>query len=313
MSGRVVVAGGTGFVGRALVAHLEEIGYEVTVLTTSSAGADPRFVPWDGRTLGEWAGALEGARALINLSGSSINVLWTPENRKRILSSRVDSTRTLGTALARASSRPPLWINASAIGFYGDTGQAEATENSPPGAGFLGETCRAWEAAVDETCPPGVRAVKLRIGIVLGPDGGILQPLARLTRLYLGGSIGKGTHWVSWIHRTDLVRMASWLFEEPLSGPLNAVAPYPVQNREFMAELRRVLGRPWSPPAPSFAAALGARLMGTEPALATVSQRVRPHVALDRGFEFRFPTLASALEEIYGSARRAQDRATRAG
>lgn len=253
---------------------------------------------WDGRRIGDWAKELAGASLVVNLSGSSINQVWTDSAKREILLSRIESTRAIGAALAECDRPPSVWINASAIGYYGDTGSFEVSEASPPGEGFLAETCAAWEAAVDEFDSP-VRRVKMRTGVVLGRGGGALEQLLRLTRLFLGGSAGSGRQFISWIHLRDLVSMFAWAAaESEIVGPVNAVSPNPVTNAVFMRELRSSVHRPWSPPAPAALLRLGARLAGTEGDLVLMSQRVFPQIAEAHDFPFAFPTLREALANL---------------
>ncbi|HRF59744.1 MAG TPA: TIGR01777 family oxidoreductase [Fimbriimonadaceae bacterium] len=297
--GRIVLAGGSGFVGKGLMTEFLGAGHEVVVLSRSgSRESEVRFVAWDGKRVGAWAEELEGAAAIVNLAGRSVDCVWDEQNRREIRDSRVDATRAIGRALNACVDPPPVWINASAIGYYGDTGSHEVSEASPAGSGFLAETCREWEAAVDEF-PSPVRKVRLRIGVVLGRGSGILEKLGRMTRLFLGGSAGRGTQFVSWIHLRDLLRLTEWAIEtHNVAGPVNATAPNPVPNAVLMAELRRAMRRPWSPPAPALAVRIGAKLMGTEPTLALASQRVVPQIALAHDFPFEFPTLRAALADL---------------
>lgn len=299
MPGRIVIAGGSGFVGKGLMTEFLGAGHEVVVLSRSgSRESEVRFVAWDGQRLGEWVAELEGAQAVINLAGRSVDCVWDEQNRREIRDSRVDATRAIGMALSACSRPPEVWINASAIGYYGDTGSQEVSEASPAGSDFLAQTCLEWEAAVDEF-PSPVRKVKLRIGVVLGRGSGILEKLGRMTRLFLGGSAGRGTQFVSWIHIRDLLRLTDWAMRtESVAGPVNATAPNPVPNAVLMAELRRAMRRPWSPPAPAFAVRFGARMLGTEPTLALMSQRVVPQIALAHDFPFEFPTLRAALADL---------------
>jgi uncharacterized protein (TIGR01777 family) len=191
-------------------------------------------------------------------------------------------------------------VQASAVGFYGDTKENLCDENSSVGNDPLAGICRQWENAFNSAAAPKTRRVALRIGFVLGRDGGALSVLARLTKLFLGGAAGNGRQFISWIHLADLVRMfVAAVEQENLVGTFNAVAPNPVTNAEFMRELRRALDRPWSPPAPVFAVKIGSRLMGSEASLALVSQRCTPEKFLAAGFEFRFSTLRAALENLY--------------
>ncbi len=298
---RIVIAGGSGFIGTALAKELTGRDYEVIVLTRSPSerGDGIQEVEWDGEHLGEWIKLLDGAAAVINLTGKNINCPHTPENLRALTSSRVNSVNAIAAAILHVKTPPRIWIQASAIGFYGDTHDVLCDENSSAGNDSLAEICKQWESAFASAETPATRKVLLRIGFVLGREGGALPVLAKLTKCFLGGSVGSGRQFISWIHLADLTRMFVAAIErEELSGTFNAVAPKPVTNKEFMRELRRALHRPWSPPAPEFAVRLGARLMGSEPSLALAGQRCAPKRFLAAGFEFEFSELRTALENL---------------
>ena len=299
--GRVVIAGGTGFVGQHLTPVLRRAGFEVTILgrgkTAERNGI--RHVQWDGETVGPWADGLDGAVAIVNLAGKSINCHHTDKNRREILKSRVNSVRALGHALAFIPKPPTVWIQASGIGVYGDTGDHVCTEEAPHGLDFTAQVCDEWEGALAAVRTP-IRKVVLRLGLVMHPNGGFLKILARLTRLFLGGQAGDGRQYVSWIHMADLCHMflVSLRYAE-IFGTYNACSPYPVTNAELMAELRHALHRPWSPPVPKFAARIGSWLMGSEPSLVFASQRGVPRHFLAQDFPFDFPQLRPALENLF--------------
>lgn len=298
---RIVIAGGSGFIGSALAGEFSRRGYEVVVLTRSprerSDGA--REVAWDAENGGAWTEQLDGATALINLTGKNINCPHTAENLRGITASRVNSVNALTAAFAKIKSPPRVWVQASATGFYGDTGDTLCDESAPNGRDALSKICREWESAFSAATLPDTRKVTLRIGFVLGRESGALPVLSKLTKLFLGGAVGNGRQYISWIHLADLVQMfVTAVEDEKNSGTFNAVAPNAVTNAEFMRELRHALHRPWSPPAPAFAVKLGARLMGSEPSLALVSQRCSPKRFSAAGFQFQFPELAPALENL---------------
>jgi uncharacterized protein len=299
---RIVIAGGSGFIGTALAKELIARGHEVVVLTRwPSERADGILEEeWDGRHLGEWIKFLDGASAVINLAGKNINCPHTPENLRAITDSRVNSVNAIAAAILHVKTPPPVWVQASAIGFYGDTRDRLCDETSPAGGDALAGVCKKWEGAYESATTLATRKVLLRIGFVLGREGGALPVLSRLTKFFLGGSAGNGKQFISWIHLADLRRMFAEAIErKELSGTFNAVAPAPVTNREFMRELRRALHRPWSPPAPEFAVRLGAWLMESEPSLALAGQRCAPEKILTAGFEFQFSELCAALEDIF--------------
>ena len=298
---RIVIAGGSGFIGTALTSAFGERGCEVIVLTRRSRARRDlvREVVWDGEHPGDWMHFLDGADAVINLTGKNINCPHTPENLGEIIASRVNSVNAIAAAIGKVEKPPHAWVQASATGFYGDTGNITCDESAPAGNDALANVCRQWEAACAAADVPQTRKVTLRIGFVLGRAGGALPVLSKLTKCFLGGAAGSGRQYISWIHLADLVQMfVSAVENEKLSGIFNAVAPGAVTNAEFMRKLRRRLDRPWSPPAPVFAVRIGSRLMGSEASLALVSQRCMPKKLLEAGFEFQFPQLRAALENL---------------
>jgi len=300
----IVLAGGSGFIGQSLSPFLLSKNYGVIVLTRAESdyrGA-VRNVHWDGKTLDDWLEFVNGAFAVVNLTGRSINCRHTPEHRREIIDSRVDSVRVLGQAIARCAQPPKAFVQIAGVGIYGDKGERICDENTPPGDDFVTKVCEKWEAAFESVEAPATRKVLLRLGVVLGPNGGFLGLLGRLTRWFLGGQVGNGRQYLSWIHIADLSRMVLASIEnQELTGVFNATSPNPVPNAEFMRELRRTLHRPGSPPVPEFAARIGSWLMGTEADLALVSQRCVPKRFIEKDFSFEFPTLRQALTNIFPS------------
>ncbi len=299
MKPRVILAGGSGFIGRALTPVLTAAGYEIVVLTRTPPSSQTGVVSvrWDGKNLGDWARLLEGSAAVVNLAGRSINCRHTQRNRRIIVESRVDSVRVLGQAIAQSAQPPPVFVQAAGIGIYGDAGDRWCDESAPHGTDFVAEVCERWEAAFAEVT--ATRKVLLRLGVVLGSDGGFFRVLSRLTRLFLGGQIGHGRQFISWIHMADLTHLLRLAIEMPeITGIYNACSPQPVCNAEFMRELRQTLHRPWSPPVPKFAARIGSWLMGSEASLAFVSQRGVPGHFLQQDFQFDFPELRPALHHL---------------
>lgn len=296
---RVAVSGSTGLVGSALCAHLEERGDRVIRLVRSSGSSASGTIPWNPAAGELEPSSLEGCDAVVHLSGENLSHgRWTRERRKRILTSRVASTQLLATALASLRHPPQVFVCASAIGFYGDRGEELLTEESAAGReGFLPEVCRAWEEAAGPAVGAGIRVVNLRIGVVLSPLGGALPKMARPFRFGLGGRLGSGRQFVSWITLVDLVGCFSRVLEDAaLSGPVNAVAPHPVTNGEFTAALARHYGKPARLPAPAFLLNLALGQMAPELLLA--STRVVPARLLAAGHAFRHPELARALGEL---------------
>jgi uncharacterized protein (TIGR01777 family) len=308
MSGRVILAGGSGFIGTMLARELLARGYKVVILSRRGS-AQNSFVtrhsssttlPWDGQSIGEWAGGLDGAKAIVNLAGRSVNCRHTEWNRRKIIESRVNSVKVISEALKNCARPPGVWVQAGGEGIYGDYGEGCCEESTPSTEGFLVDICRLWEGAFNEALTPNTRHVLLRIGFVLGKDGGALEVLARLTKWGLGGAAGNGRQYINWIHGADLCRMFVAAIEEPgMEGVFNASGPEPVTNAEFMRELRRVLHRPWSPPAPAWAVRLGAWLMGSDGRLALTGRCCVPKRILDRGFRFEFEELSGALVDLH--------------
>jgi uncharacterized protein (TIGR01777 family) len=298
---RVVIAGGTGFIGRALAAEFARRGLDVAVLTRSPR---PRRdgvaeVAWNGVQAGAWEALLDGAEAVVNLAGRNINCRQTPDQLREIVASRVNSVQAIAAAIGRVKQAPRVWVQAGAVGFYGDTGKVICDETAGAGGDTLADVCRQWEAALAAAEAPQTRKVILRMGVVLGREGGALPVLNTMTKWFLGGAAGNGRQYLSWVHLADLAAMfAAAVADERLSGVFNAVGPDPVTNAQFMQELRRVHHRPWSPPAPALAVRLGAWLMGSDGSLALISQRCVPKRFLELGFQFRFTDIALALNDL---------------
>lgn len=300
---RVVIAGGSGTIGRRLVREFAEHGISSVVLSRSGRPVPGAVetLKWDGETVGEWAKSLEGSIAVVNLAGETIAQLWTDDAKKRILGSRVNATRVIGEAILRCELPPRIWVNGSAIGFYGDTGEESKTEVDPGSNDFLGETCRAWEAAQTQFDLPATKLARIRIGVVLSPEEGMLPRLAQLAKMGLGSAIGDGKQWISWIHEDDLVSLFRFIIEHELEGVWNGVSPNPIRNADFMGALRAHFGRPWVPPVPPFMLGAMKGITKTEPTLALISQRVDARKATDAGFSFGFDEIAPAIRDILSS------------
>ncbi len=293
--GRVVIAGGSGFIGQALAREFREHGYDVAILSRSGEGETTQ---WDGESVGDWAGLLNQAKAVINLAGESVMLRWTEENKRKILESRVKSTEAIGKAIRTCAIPPEVWVNASAIGYYGDRGDEELDEDSSAGEDFLPETCLAWERAQDASETPTTRKAKVRVGVVLGRNGGAYEELAKVTKRFLGGAQGSGKQWISWIHLEDLAGIFRWAVESDHVGAVNGVGLHPVRNRELMAAMRETFGKPWSPPAPAFVLKLAGAFMGVQTDVLLQGQRVKSRVLAEAGFEYRHPELRGALKSL---------------
>lgn len=290
---KIVVSGASGFIGTPLCAALRERGDEVIELTRgpSSEGR----LHWDPAAGELDAGALSGVDAVVHLAGEPIAGLWTGSKKERILESRRAGTLLLAQAAATADPHPAVFVGSSAIGFYGDRGDEQLTEESGNGDGFLAEVVRVWEESAQPARDAGVRTVNLRIGLVLGPDGGMLGPLKPLFKLGAGGRVGSGSQWWSWVALQDVINAFIFAIDDAgASGAYNVAAPDPVTNAQFTKVFAKAVHRPAFLPAPAFAMRLAMRDMADEMLLA--SQRVDSSKLREAGFEFSYTDLTKALE-----------------
>jgi hypothetical protein len=291
---KLLITGGTGFIGGALCRALLQHGHELTLPTRSPQpppSSRVRYCAWDSDV---WRAALGEAEGVINLAGEPIaGKRWTAPQKRAIRESRLATTKRLVDAMASLPRRPAVLVSASAVGYYGARGDEPLTEADPPGAGFLAELAQAWEQEAQRAQRLGVRVACLRTGVVLAPGGGALAKMVPPFRFFLGGPLGSGRQWLSWIHRDDLIRLIEWtLSRSDIAGAVNATAPEPVTMAAFCRELGRVLKRPsWAPvPAPVLRL-----LLGEMADMLLTGQRVVPQAALRAGYPFRFPALAEAL------------------
>lgn len=307
---RLILAGGSGFLGQALAKHFTALGWEVVVLTRKPAGhpGTTREVVWDGETRGEWTRELEGADAVINLSGKSVDCRYTAANRRLLIESRVRPTRAIGEAIAACARPPRVWMNASSATIYrhtlGPAWDESCTDFAPtPEAkdSFSLEIIHAWEGALAAFTLPHTRKLALRTTLVLGHGANSVFPvLCRLARLGVGGRMGSGEQFVSWIHETDFCRALQFILEhDELSGPVNLGSPNPVPNHEWMRAFRELVRAPFGLPATRWMLEVGAFFMRTETELILKSRRVLPGKLLKAGFEFRFPALRGALCNLH--------------
>jgi uncharacterized protein len=297
ISMHILVTGASGLIGSALVSALTSIGFEVTRLVRRQPQSGEKAAYWNPLTGSIDVSALDGVDAVVHLAGENIAQRWTPANKVNIRDSRVKGTQILCEALTRLASPPDVLVSASAIGYYGDRGEEVLTEESPPGRGFLAEVCRAWEAATEPARQTGLRVVQLRFGVVMSSAGGALAKILPPFRLGLGGTLGSGRQYMSWIALDDAVgAIQQAIVTDSLQGPTNAVAPQAVSNQEFTKTLGKVLGRPTVVPLPAFAARLMFGEMADELLLA--SARVQPVKLLASGYHFRYPELEGALRHL---------------
>jgi uncharacterized protein (TIGR01777 family) len=305
---RVIITGGTGLIGTALSQQLAAAGYDVVVLSRRAPGtvalpAGIAAAQWDSRTASGWGHLAEGAKAIVNLAGSSIGGTgflpsrWNPERKRRILQSRLDAANAVLDAVEQAESKPEVIIQASGIDYYASVPKSQSvTEETPAGDGFLADVCLQWEAAMKPVEKHGVRLATIRTGLVLDDEGGSLPWILLPHRLFVGGWFGSGKQWFSWIHRDDEARAIQYLIESPESaGSYNLTAPDPATSRTFAHAVGRVLRRPTFMPVPAFAIKL---MFGEVGQLVLEGQRVLPARLQAEGFHFEHPELEAALHDL---------------
>ncbi|MDF2439709.1 MAG: uncharacterized protein JWN98_693 [Abditibacteriota bacterium] len=305
--GTIVIPGGGGYLGRELSKYFVEQGFDAVILSRRPRRDTEfvRFVPWDGRTPGPWSKYFEGATAIINLSGRSVNCRYTTARKNEIYASRLDSTRAVGEAIARCATPPPVWINSSSATIYlhtygpawdesGEIGGAPEAKDA-----FSVDVCRRWESALWQSAVPQTRRIAMRLAMSFGPHGDVFNAFARIAKLGLGGPLGGGKQWVSWIHIHDFCRAVHWIIEHPeLEGTVNVAAPNPLPNAEFVRELRQALGIPFGMPVTKWMLEIGAKVLGTETELLIKSRRVVPGQLLQSGFVFDYERWHDAVEAI---------------
>lgn len=296
---RLVVAGGTGFIGSFLCGRLVQEGHSLTIFTRSrspaGSEANRQWLTWDGASDGPLLQAINGADGIINLAGEPIAAKrWTAAQKQKIRSSRLESTRALVSAISKADTKPKFLINGSAVGYYGPRGDEFVTEETPPGTDYLSRVCVEWEAEARKAESSGVRVVCLRTGIVLGKGGGALAKMVPPFKFFAGGPLGSGNQWMPWIQMEDEVGLILFSMENVnASGAMNATAPNPVTMREFCKTLGKVLHRPCWAPVPAFALKL---LLGQMADMLLTGQRAVPERAQKLGYKFRYPNLYEALQ-----------------
>ena len=322
---RLVLPGGNGYLGRHLAGWFSAKGWDVTVL---SRRADPvcadavgsaKALPWDGQSLGPWAAALDGADAVVNLAGRTVNCRYTAANRREIYASRLDSTRVLGQAIAAAAAPPPVWVNAASATIYRHAEDRPMDElTGELGSDFSCDVCKQWEAEQFAAATPHTRRVAMRAAMVMGPGrGGVYEAFRGIARRGLGGTLGPGTQFVSWVHVDDFCRAVEFLIDPAaggtgggpaLEGAVNVASPNPIPNRDFMRLLRRAVGARIGLPATRWMLEVGAIVLRTETELLLKSRRVVPTRLLEAGFTFAFPDWGAAARDIehrFGAERRA--------
>lgn len=305
---KIVIAGGTGFLGTCLTRHFYNKGYQVIVLSRKkhSDRQQVSFKQWDGKTLGDWEVALEGAEALINLTGKSVDCRYHERNRRLIYSSRLDATSVLGKAVSRCQAPPKVWINASSATIYRHAVDRPMDEKTGEiGTGFSVAVCERWEETFEKQIVPNTRKVILRISIVLGYHDGAMQPLRNLARSGFGGAQGLGNQYFSWVHEKDFIGIVDFAIQNThMEGVYNVATPHPLPNEAFMKSLRQSLRMPFGFPLPAWLLKIGATIIRTAPELLLKSRYVIPKRLLDAGYVFAFPALGPALKDLNGGRRK---------
>jgi uncharacterized protein len=298
---KIVIAGGTGFLGTSLVAHFKQRTDRVVILTRGRPHSDGivKYVNWDGKSIGPWVGELESADVLINLNGKSVDCRYTDKNKELIYSSRLDATAVLGKAIQQLINPPALWINASSATIYRHSEDKDMDEFSGElGTGFSVDVCQKWEDRFNRSEVANTRKIIIRTAIVLGKNGA-LKPLRILARLGLGGKQGSGKQYFSWLHEEDFVSIIDFFIKhQNTSGVYNVAAPTPVPNQYFMRVLQAAIGVPFGIPLPKALLEFGALLINTETELILKSRRVVPKRLLDAGFHFKFENIEAALHDL---------------
>ncbi|NJM77058.1 MAG: TIGR01777 family protein [Acaryochloridaceae cyanobacterium RU_4_10] len=298
---KVAVTGSTGFIGSRLVERLQTEGHQVLLLVRNVSKAQQRFpkaevISYTPKASGPWQQSIAGCDGVVNLAGEPIANRWTENSKKEILESRQLGTQKIVEAIAQANPKPSVLVNSSAVGYYGTSETAVFDETSSPGKDFLAEVCQAWEAEAEKVKASGTRLAILRTGIVLGPGGGVLARMMFPFQLFAGGPLGSGNQWVSWVHREDLVNLILKALTDPvMAGVFNATAPNPARMSELCQILGQIINRPSWLPVPDFALAL---LLGEAAQVVLEGQHVQPKNTLSKGFEFQYPTLQAALQQI---------------
>ncbi|MCB0493087.1 MAG: TIGR01777 family oxidoreductase [Cyclobacteriaceae bacterium] len=297
---KIILAGGSGFLGKCIIDHYRDAQIVVLTRGKSNTRENVQYVNWDGKTLGAWAEQFEEAEVLINLNGKSVDCRYTEANKKLIYSTRLESTEVLGKAIQQCENPPKLWINSSSATIYRHALDRPMDEvNGEIGTGFSVDVCQQWEKTFNSIETGSTRKVAIRTAIVLGKNRGALKPLKNLARLGVGGKQGPGNQYFSWIHEQDFVNIIDFIIKhEELNGEINVSSPNPVTNEHIMQALRKAVNVPLGIPMPSWLLEFGAILIGTETELVLKSRRVVPKRLLDAGFKFKYLEIENALTDL---------------
>ena len=298
---KVIIAGGTGHIGSSLVERLIKEGFDVCVLTRQVPKNNPgsRYLQWDGENLGPWLQVLDGADVLINLCGKSVDCRYTEANKIALIQSRVKTTKLLGEAIAKCQHPPRLWINSSSSAYYGFSNKI-VNEHSESGDDFPASICVQWEQAFFSSHTPLTKKIAWRLGVVLQPKKGLILPFVRLAKTFLGGKLGTGDQYFTWIHEEDFFNAALWTITNPTAeGVYNLTSPEPVTNAVFMDALRKAVGVPIGISIPAWLIQIGGKIIGTEPYLILDGRRVVPDRLLDAGFRFQYASINRSLANLF--------------
>ena len=299
---KIILAGGTGFLGQAIINRFNNSSTQLIVFTRGISRKEKNvsYLNWDGKTIGSWADELENADVVINLTGKSVDCRYNEKNKAEIISSRVNATKILGEAIRKVKNPPEVWLNCASATIYRNAEDRPMDEyTGETGTGFSVDVCKRWEQSFNEAETPGTRKVALRISMVLGKGGGVVPVMTKLVKASLGGKMGSGKQYISWIHEEDFINALMWLIEnENAIGAYNIAAPEPVPNKEFMKLMRNKLHKKIGLPAAEWVLKIGAVFLRTETELILKNRRVVPARLLNEGFKFKFPSAERALENL---------------
>jgi uncharacterized protein (TIGR01777 family) len=299
---RVIIAGGTGHIGSSIAGRLVREGYAVTILSRSMLDSEQpslRYAYWDGVTFGSWTKYIDESEVVINLCGKSVNCRYTESNKLKLIQSRGKPTLLLGEAIKNSLTPPRLWINASSSAYYGFSSEVK-DERAGAGSDFPSRICVEWEKAFMSTYTPATKKIAWRLGVVLQHDKGLILPFVGLVKSFIGGRLGSGKQYFTWIDEEDFLNAALWTIESPLAvGIYNFTSPEPVTNEKFMKVLRDVLGVRTGIPLPEWLLKIGGKIIGTEPYLVLDGRRILPARLLDSGFRFQYGDIESSLNHLF--------------
>ena len=296
---KVIITGGSGFLGEIIAQHFINKKYQVTIISRSkpSFSLPIEWAKWDGETLGEWVKTMDGSDILINLAGKSVNCRYTPKAKEELMYSRVNSTKVIGEAFNIISSPPKIWFNASSATIFANNGKRSG-ENEIQGEGFSSDICRAWEKALYSVETPLTRKIALRLGLVMDEKGDLISYFKNIIKTGFGGPMGSGEQHISWLHYKDLLAAIDFMIDSSIDEPINLVSPTPTKNKDFMKAFRSQMKFPIGIPNASWMVKLGAAVVGTEAELVLYDRQVIPEKLVSEGFQFKFDEIKKALKDL---------------